>query len=245
MRKLLPLLLFLASVLALATSPAFAAESSFERSYKVKGLIQVSVGTGLGSIRINVGAPNRVHVIGHVKSDWGGNPEARVQKVADSPPVGMSENVIQLGAPNQDPAKNMSIDYEIEAPAESMIFAVSGAGDITVIGVGTRINLRSGSGDIHVSEVRGQLHAQSSTGDITIGGVPTGDWLIDSGSGSIELWSATAPLTVEASTGNGRILSDQNLPVQQLEDKRRVSAKLNGGGPTVRISTDTGDVHVH
>lgn len=157
----------------------------------------------------------------------------------------MSQNVVQIGAPNQDPMKNLSVDYEIEAPPETMIFAVSGAGDITVIGVGARLNLRSGSGDIHVSEIRGELHAQSSTGDITIGGIPTGDWVIDSGSGSIELWAATAPLNVEASTGSGRILSDQNLPVQQLEDKRRVSAKLNGGGPTIRITTDTGDVRIH
>jgi hypothetical protein len=245
MRKSLPLLLVLTSFLALASYSAFAAETSFERNYKVKGLIQLSVGTGLGTIHITAGDPNRVHVIGHVKSDWGGNPEDRVQKVADNPPVAMSLNVVQLGAPNQDPAKNMSIDYEIEAPPESMVFAVSGAGDITVIGVGTRINLRSGSGDIHVSDVKGQLHAQSSTGDITIGGIPTGDWVIDSGSGNIELWSASNPLTLDASTGSGRILSDQNLPVQQLEDKRRVSAKLHGGGPTVRITTDTGDVRVH
>lgn len=70
MRKLLSLLLVLASFLSLAASSAFAAEASFERSYKVKGLIQLSVGTSLGSIHINVGAPNRIHLIGHVKSDW-------------------------------------------------------------------------------------------------------------------------------------------------------------------------------
>jgi hypothetical protein len=228
----------------MAIAPARAAEASFERSYKIKGLVQLSVGTGLGTIHINLGQPNRIHVIGHVKSDWGGNPEDRVQKVADSPPISMSQAVVQIGGP-QDPAKNMSIDYEIEAPAETLVFAVSGAGDITIIGVGTRVNLRSGSGDIHASEIKGELHAQSSTGDITIGGFPTADWVIDSGSGNIELWPASAPLNVEASTGSGRIFSDRNFPVQQLEDKRRISAKINGGGPTVRIQTDTGDVRVH
>jgi hypothetical protein len=244
MRRSLPLLLVLASFVALAVAPVFAAEATFERNYKVKGLIQLSVGTSLGSIHINVGAPNRVHVIGHVRSDWGGNVEDRVQKVADSPPVSMSQNVVQIGGP-QDPAKNMSIDYEIEAPAETMVYALSGAGDITVIGVGTRLNLRSGSGDIHASEIKGELHAQSSTGDITVAGIPTADWVVDSGSGSIELWPASAPLNIEASTASGRIFSDRNLPVQQLEDKRRISAKLNGGGPTVRIQTDLGDVRIH
>jgi hypothetical protein len=244
MRKPLPLLLLLASFLASVASTAFAAEATFERNYKVKGLIQLSVGTSLGSIHINVGASNRVHIIGHVKSDWGGNVEDRVQKVADNPPVSMSQNVVQIGGP-QDPMKNLSIDYEIEAPAESMVFAVSGAGDITVVGVGTRLNLRSGSGDIHASEIKGELHAQSSTGDITAGGMPTADWVVDSGSGNIELWPANAPLNVDASTASGRIFSDRNLPVQQLTDKRRISAKLNGGGPTVRIQTDSGDVRVH
>jgi hypothetical protein len=244
MRKSLPLLLVLGSFLALAASPAYATEAVFERNFKLKGVVQLSVGTGLGNIHINVGPPNRLHVIGHVKSDWGGNVEDRVQKVADNPPVSMSESIIQIGG-LQDPMKNMSIDYEIEAPAETMVFASSGAGEITIIGVGSRINLRSGSGDIHVSEIKGGLHVQSSTGDITVGGVPTADWIVDSGSGNIELWSASAPLNVEASTGSGRIFSDRNFPVEQLQDKRHISAKINGGGPTVRIQTDTGDVRVH
>jgi hypothetical protein len=244
MRKSLPLVFVLASLFALAASPVFAAEATFERNYKIKGLIQLSVGTGLGSIHINAGAANRVHVIGHVKSDWGGNVEDRVQKVADNPPISMTQTVIQIGGP-QDPAKNMSIDYEIEAPADTMVYALSGAGDITVIGVGARVNLHSGSGDIHASEIKGVLHAQSSTGDITVGGFPTADWVVDSGSGNLELWPATAPLNVDASTGSGRIFTDRNLPVQQLDDKRRISARLNGGGPTVRMQTDSGDVHVH
>jgi hypothetical protein len=243
MRKSL-LLPALASILASAASPVFAAEAVFERNFKVKGVMQLSVGTSLGNIRINVGAPNRIHVIGHVRSDWGGNVDARVQKIADNPPINQTQNIIQIGAP-QDPMKNMSIDYEIEAPADTMLFAVSGAGEITVIGAGSRINLRSGSGDIHASEIKGELHAQTSTGDITVGGVPTADWVVDSGSGNIELWPAAAPLNVEASTASGRIYSDRNIHVDQLQDKRRISASLNGGGPVVRITTDTGDVHVH
>jgi hypothetical protein len=244
MRKSLPLLLVLASFLALAASPVFAAEATFERNYKIKGVVQLSVGTSLGNIHIEVGDSNRVHIIGHVKSNWGGNVDDRVQKVADNPPITMTPSIVQIGGP-QDPAKSMSIDYEIEAPAATIVFALSGAGEITVIGVGTRINLHSGSGDIHVSEVKGELHVQSSTGDVTVGGIPTANWVIDSGSGNIELWPATAPLNVEASTGSGRIFSDHNLPVQQMDDKRRISASLNGGGPTVRIQTDSGDVHVH
>ena len=186
MRKPLALLLVLAPFLALAASPAFAAQATFERSFKVKGPLQLSVGTGLGNIRIIVGEPNRLHVIGHVKSDWGGNVDDRVQKIANNPPILMSQNIIQIGGP-QDPMKNMSIDYEIEAPSDTMVFASSGAGEINVIGVGTRVNLRSGSGDIHASDIKGELHVQSSTGNITVGGTPTADWVIDSGSGNIEL----------------------------------------------------------
>jgi hypothetical protein len=244
MQKSLPPLVVLACLLALTAAPVFGAETTFERNYKVKGVIQLSVGTSLGSIRINAGASDRVHVIGHVKSDWGGNVDDRIQKVADNPPVSMSQNIIQIGGP-QDPMKNMSIDYEIDAPANTMVFALSGAGEITVIGIGTRINLRSGSGDIHASDIKGELHVQSSTGDITASGVPTADWVIDSGSGNIEFWPASVPLNLEATTASGRIFSDRNIPVQQTEDKRRISTKLNGGGPPVRLQTDTGDVRVH
>jgi hypothetical protein len=244
MRKSLTLLLVLAPFLAWATLPALGVETTFERNFKVKGPVQISVGTSLGSIHINVSESNRIHIVGHVKSDWGGNVEDRVQKVADNPPIAMSQNILQIGGP-QDPMKNLSIDYDIEAPADAIVFALSGAGDITVIGVGVRLNLRSGSGDIHASDIKGELHAHSSTGDITAGGIPTANWVIDSGSGSIEFWPANAPLNLEASTGSGRILSDRNFPVQQTDDKRLISAKLNGGGPTVHIQTDSGDVRLH
>ena len=123
MRMSFPALLVLASFFAFAASQAFAAEATFERNYRIKGVVQLSVGTSLGSIHIGVGVPSRIHLICHVKSNRGGN--------------------------------------------------------------------------------------------------------------------------VEASTGSGCIFSERYIPAQQLEDKRSISAKLNGGGPTVRIQTDTGDVRVH
>jgi hypothetical protein len=68
---------------------------------------------------------------------------------------------------------------------------------------------------------------------------------LETGSGNVEFWAGSAPLTLDASTGSGSVHTDREMLTQGSSDRHHVTGKINGGGPTVRISTGSGDIRVH
>ena len=266
--------------LALATVPALASEATFDRTLTVSGQVELSVSTGSGNIHVTRGSGNQVHIFGRVKSGWGGS-EQRVREIAANPPIEQTGNIIRIGLRHQN-LHNISIDYEIQAPENSILEAGSGSGDITVDGVGQNAKISTGSGNIHASglhggftvdtgsgnifaeqtgegdvkaqtgsgnielrSVRGGLRAGTGSGNIKIGGAPNAPWHLETGSGNIEYWAGKAAFTLDASTGSGSIHTDQEMLTQGSNSRHHVTGKLNGGGPTVRIETGSGDINVH
>ncbi len=278
-------LLLAAAALALAAVPALASEATFERTLKVSGHVELSVSTGSGNIHITRGAGNQVHIWGKVKSGWGssgwGNSDDRVREIAANPPIEQTGDIIRIGGHHENP-RNISIDYEIQAPENALLEANSGSGDITIEGVGENTKLSTGSGNIHATglhggfsvdtgsgniyaeqtgtgdvkagtgsgnielrNLHGGLRAHTGSGSIHMGGTPASDWKLDTGSGNVEFWAGSAAFTLDASAGSGSIHTDQEMLTQGTQDHHHVTGKINGGGPTVRIETGSGDIRVH
>jgi DUF4097 and DUF4098 domain-containing protein YvlB len=107
------------------------------------------------------------------------------------------------------------------------------------------VKAETGSGNIELRNLRGGLHASTGSGDIKVGGAPTGPWHLGTGSGNVEYWAGNAALTLDASTGSGSVHTDHEMTTQGTNDHHHVSGKLNGGGPTVRIETGSGDIRIH
>jgi len=270
----------IAGVLALAAVPALAAEATFERNLTVNGRVELSVATGSGNIRLTHGSGSQVHIFGRVKSNWGGS-EERAREIAANPPIEQTGNIIRIGV-HHESLHNISIDYEIQAPADAYLEAGSGSGDITDDGVGESAKLNTGSGNIHATglhdgfsvgtgsgsiyaeqtgqgdvkagtgsgnielrNLRGGLRADTGSGSIKVAGTPTNSWRLETGSGNVEFWAGDAPFTLNASSGSGSIHTDREMLTQGSSDHHHVTGKLNGGGPTVRIETGSGDIRVH
>jgi hypothetical protein len=264
----------------MATVPALASEATFERNMTVNGRVELSVSTGSGNIHLTRGSGNRVHVFGRVKSGWGGSDE-QVREIAAHPPIEQTGNIVRIGAHHEN-LHNISIEYEIEAPADAFLDAGSGSGNIADDGIGENAKLSTGSGNIHATglhggfsvntgsgdiyaeqtgqgdvkaqtgsgnvelkNLRGGLRAGTGSGEIKVSGTPTSPWRLETGSGNIEFWAGNAPLTLDASTGSGSIHSDQEMMTQGSSDRHHLTGKLNGGGPTVRIQTGSGNIRVH
>jgi len=269
-----------AVVLALAAIPALASEATFERTLGVNGHVELTVATGSGNIHLTRGAGNQIHIFGRVKSGWGGS-EQRVREIAANPPIEQTGNIVRIGARHEN-LHNISIDYEIQAPENSILDASSGSGNIEDSGVGENTKLSTGSGNIHATglhggfnvgtgsgdiyaeqigdgdvkaetgsgnmelrDLRGGLRAGTGSGDIKVGGAPLAPWHLETGSGNVDYWAGKAPLTLDASTGSGSVHTDQEMLTQGSSDRHHVTGKLNGGGPTVRIETGSGDIRVH
>ena len=202
-------------------------------------------------------------------------------EIAANPPIEQTGNIIRIGGHHEN-LRNISIDYEIQAPENAFLDAGSGSGDITDDGVGENAKISTGSGNIHaiglhggfkvdtgsgdiyaeqtgqgdvrawtgsgnieLRNLRGSLYAHTGSGNIKASGTPAADWKLETGSGNVELWPGSAALTLEASTGSGNVHTDQEMLTHGSSDHHHVSGKINGGGPTVRIETGSGDIRVH
>jgi hypothetical protein len=273
-------LTLLIAVLGLAAVPALATEQTFERTLSVNGRVELSVTTGSGNIHITQGSGSQIHIFGRVKSNWGGNDE-KVRDIAAHPPIEQTGNIVRIGVHHEN-LHNISIDYEIQAPAESSLDAGSGSGNVVDDGVGENAKLNTGSGNIQatglrgnftvatgsgniyaeqisagdvkaetgsgsieVKNIKGSLRAETGSGGIKAGGAPTAPWHLQTGSGGVELWVGDAPVTLDAESGSGSIHTDREMLTQGSTDRHHVTGKLNGGGPTVRVETGSGDIRVH
>lgn len=122
----------------------------------------------------------------------------------------------------------------------------SGSGDIAAALTGEGdVKVSTGSGDIKVTGVVGQLTAQTGSGGIGVQGRPTGDWKVSAASGDVDVQvPAEQGFTLEASTSSGSLDIAAPLTVQGKVDRRRIAGSVRGGGPTLRLSTASGDIAV-
>jgi hypothetical protein len=104
--------------------------------------------------------------------------------------------------------------------------------------------VETGSGSIRLHNVQGGLRATTGSGSIEISGKPLADWKIETGSGSITLDAGKAAFTLDAESGSGSITTDLPLAVRGTISRHRVEGKANGGGPTVRLETGSGSIHI-
>jgi hypothetical protein len=273
-------LLVITAALAMTAIPALASEATFERNLAVNGRVELSVATGSGNIHLTQGASNKVHIFAKVKSNWGASDE-QVRAIAANPPIEQTGNIIRIGAHHEN-LNHISIDYEVEAPADAYLDAGTGSGDINDEGVGDNAKLNTGSGNIRATglhdgftvgtgsgniyaeptgqgdvkaetgsgtielrNLHGGLHATTGSGNIKVAGTPSNSWRLETGSGSVEFWSGDAPLTLDASTGSGTVHTDREMLTQGSSDRHHITGRLNGGGPTVRIETGSGDIRIH
>jgi DUF4097 and DUF4098 domain-containing protein YvlB len=122
----------------------------------------------------------------------------------------------------------------------------TGSGDIVANQTGEGdVKAQTGSGSIELRDIHGGLKAGTGSGDIKIAGTPSMDWKLETGSGSIEFWPGNTGFSLDASTGSGSVHTDREMAVQGSFDKHHITGKINGGGPTVRIETGSGDVRIH
>ena len=228
----------------------------------------------------------------------GGSSEDAVAKVAGNPPINQAGNIIRLGDVGDDSLRHVSIDYEITTPANTMLVAESGSGDLKLsnvlgtvrahtgsgsieadkLGGGSRLEtgsgsieasnimgattLQTGSGEIHVqlgsagdvsaetgsgsiklTGVRGAVKADTGSGNLEISGQPTSPWKLVTGSGDITLRVGDAHFNLDAQTGSGSVKSESPITTR-LSDKHHVSGTVNGGGPTIKADTGSGDIHI-
>ena len=212
----------------LTTQALAAARGEFQRTLHVNGGVNLQVETGSGSIVVRSGASDSVQVTGHIQaSDWfgGGNPEERVRRIENNPPIQQSGNDIRIGHVDDPELRhNISISYEIVVPANTELHSSSGSGNLDISGVSGPLEAGTGSGNIRVSGIGGGVRAHTGSGSIDVDGVK-GQLYAHTGSGNIHAENIAGGF--DGHTGSGHLVLEQSSPGS-------VRAETGSGGLELR-----------
>lgn len=153
-------------------------------------------------------------------------------------------NISNLGGPLQADTGSGTIEANDLAGDVELH---SGSGDIRAGMNGVHyVKAETGSGNIHLQGVTGGLYAHTGSGDVEVGGQPGSEWKLSTGSGNVTLnTGSSARFSLDASTGSGDVHSDPPLTTHGSTDRHHITGDINGGGPTVRVETGSGDVRIH
>jgi hypothetical protein len=243
-RRTIPVLMVVAAFLIFDADPAIAAppEATFERTLTVNGsALQLTVSAGAGDVQLSRGSDSQVHIVGRVKANFWGSNEDEVRQVAAHPPIEQTGNIVRIGRLPQN-FSGISVDYEIEAPANAFLNASSGSGNVSDDGVGENASLHSGSGNIHATGLGGGFDVSTGSGNIYAEQAGEGDVRASTGSGNIELRSLHGGLV--AHTGSGEVKVG-GTPASQWSvhtGSGNVELWPGNAGFNLNASTGSGDV---
>jgi hypothetical protein len=149
-----------------ACSLSFASvQGSFQRTFQVSGPVNMEVLTHSGDVTVHSGPAGSVTISGniHVSDSWfHTDRQNEISELEKNPPVRQSGNAINIDYAN---VRDISIDYDITAPADTTLRTRTNSGNQDVSGLTTNLDLQSDSGDMRLSNVSGgaKLHTVRET----------------------------------------------------------------------------------
>src|SRR5947209_1207856 len=235
-------------ILVVAAAPAaFAAEGTFHRSLTVKGTADIEVQSGSGNITVRSGDVGKVEITGHVHSSYslfGGDSQAKVDKIVNNPPVEQNGNWVRIGKIQEDSLRqNVSINYEVVVPKDTRLKANSGSGDVRVDDIALSTEAHTGSGNIRIHNIGADLDVRAGSGDIEAANIK-GNARVSTGSGGIHL-QLSGNGSAHVNAGSGDITVDD---IHNILDASTGSGNVHVNGSPQSpwtIRTGSGDVDLH
>jgi len=128
--------------------------------------------------------------------------------------------------------RDLQAEFELDLPPGTGEFEVmTGAGNVTAVGVAGRVLLTTRGGSIRADKVGGPLNAETRGGNIDVGGVEAGARLITAG-GSVSLRAAGGEVVAQTSGGD--------VSVGRVSGQVRAES----GGGNVAVESAGGDVFI-
>jgi hypothetical protein len=195
----------IALVVLFASTAVFAStpQGSFERTLSVSGPVDLEVLTRSGDVTVRTGASSAVIIHGKifVGDRWlRGGRQGDVNEIEQHPPIRQEGNSVHIDYVN---VHDISVDYEITVPPDTIVRSRSGSGDQIIEGTRGNVDVQTGSGDVKLARLTGEIRLQTGSGNITareIAGAVKGG----AGSGDIEIEETSAG-DVDLHTGSGNI----------------------------------------
>ncbi|HET6841783.1 MAG TPA: DUF4097 family beta strand repeat-containing protein [Candidatus Angelobacter sp.] len=216
----------------------------FERTLKVSGAVNLEVTSGSGNITVHSGSASEVHVVAkiHAGSSWLGGASAaeKIQRIQNNPPVEQQGNTIRIGRmEDRSLQQNVSIDYDITAPAQTKLSSSTGSGEQNIRGLQLPLSAKTGSGSIVIEDAGADTHITAGSGDLKVSSVQ-GTLSATTGSGGIHAVGIAGDVSV--STGSGDVEIEQVAAGNTRVGTGSGSVKVRGNKGGLRIDTGSGDI---
>lgn len=226
---------------------AVAAESDsersvpFDRTLSVSGEIQLFVSTGSGNIHLKRGSGSQVQIHGKVHWSREGS-EEQARQIAANPPIEQNGDIIKVGQQHEEHWRGISIDYDVEAPAGSILTATTGSGDVVDEGVGKNAKLHTGSGNIHAATLEGPFEVKTGSGDIIAEQTGQGDVQAETGSGNIEIKDVHGSFHGRTGSGDIKASGTPSQPWTLETGSGNIEISAGNAPMTLEASTGSGSV---
>jgi hypothetical protein len=225
--------------------------AEWRKSYELGAGGRLEVGNTNGQIQVEPASGNTVEVVA-VKTARGHSPEdakralERVEIVENSSPAGIRiETRHHRGSGWFNSGAH--VRYTIRLPNGVNAKFSTTNGGVELRGVSGTIEAESTNGGIVAREVGGSFAAATTNGGIDVDMTQLGDGgaRFECTNGGIRLrLPADAKASISATVTNGGI-DTGGLPLETIESSRRkLEARLNGGGPPVRLACTNGGLSI-
>jgi bifunctional DNA-binding transcriptional regulator/antitoxin component of YhaV-PrlF toxin-antitoxin module len=249
----LPLLLVAASGCDIVTADFKSKESAeWRKTYDLQPGGRVEIGNVNGIIEVVPSSGNTVEVVA-IKTAKAGSPEAakaaleRIEITEDASPSAIkietklprAQGFLQLGS--------VEVRYMVKMPAAADARFTTINGGIDLSGLRGHVNAETTNGGIQAREIGGAIQASTTNGgvDVELSQVAEGGVKLECTNGGIKLrLPKDAKATISASVTNGGIEADGLDLETQEATRRRLEARLNGGGPRIQIEGTNGGIRI-
>ena len=226
--------------------------AEWRKTYDLEPGGRVEIGNVNGRIQVEPSVGNKVEVVA-VKVAKAGSPEAarqmleRIEIVESASPSSIK---IETKLPRRSGFMNMGggeVRYAVKVPASANVRFVTTNGGVEMLGLKGRIFAETTNGGIQARDVSGPIEASTTNGgvDVDLTQVLEPGVKLECTNGGIKLrLPPDAKATISANITNGGI--DANgLNLDKSEStRRRLEARLNGGGPAISIRGTNGGIRI-
>ena len=223
------------------------ATDTWSKSYPLSAAGRLEIENTNGEIDVSVGEEQRIEVKA-VRVARAGSVEAAKDLLAKTViKEEVSPDVVRLSLerpPGGFQRGNVEVRYSVRVPASAQLALLNTNGRIAVAGVRGDAKLGTTNGEISARDLGGKLDVSTTNGEINLDlAKVTGDVEAATTNGGVTIrLPAETKASLSARVTNGGI-DVQDLNVEEIEkSRRRLEARLNGGGTRIDVSTTNGGI---
>lgn len=226
--------------------------AEWRKTYELQPGGRVAVSNVNGKIEVEPSTGSSVEIVAR-KTAKGHSPEAakaaleqiEIRENSSPSSVSIETKIQRVGGWFQSGGAQVS--YAVRVPAGAEVHFTTVNGGVELRGLKGRVNAETTNGGITGRDIAGSIEATTTNGGVDIEVVELGEGGAKLGctNGGIRLkLPSTARATISASVANGGI-DTSGLQLETLESsRRRLEARLNGGGPPVRLEGTNGGISI-